>query len=207
MLHRFTYLEKDVALGNSGEKTVNINVRDPITALWLEMRCANGTTRNQYYPLHRCVTDIEVIDGSDVLYSLDGYQAWAVACADLGFAPLQEHHDEPVGPVGESVGAFGEEPHGPSGGVDGVAGAFGIDKEVGVVHVGFGRQVGVLEGDVASVRRVADDEGGGIVGVAEGLGRQAAENVGADVSGLALRLGRAAGGEQSDEDEGENQGR
>ncbi|MGB2755628.1 MAG: hypothetical protein WBD75_08950 [Phycisphaerae bacterium] len=25
------------------------------------------------------------------------------------FAPLQEHHDQPVGPVGKSVGAFGEE--------------------------------------------------------------------------------------------------
>jgi len=90
MLHRFTYLEKDLALGNSGEKTVNINVRDPITALWLEMRCANGALYNHYYPLHRCVTDIEVIDGSDVLYSLDGYQAWAVSCADLGFAPHQK---------------------------------------------------------------------------------------------------------------------
>jgi len=55
-----------------------------------------------------------------------------------------------------------------------------------------GRQVGVLEGDVASVRQVADDEGGSGVGVAEGLGRQRAEDVGADVAGPALGLGLAA---------------
>jgi len=89
MLHRYTYLEKDLALADSGEKTVNINVRDPVTCLWVEVRNVNGATDNQHNPIHASISDIELIDGSDVIYSLDGYQAWAMACADLGFAPLQ----------------------------------------------------------------------------------------------------------------------
>lgn len=90
MLHRYTYLEKDLALSDSGEKTVNVNVRDPVTCLWVEIRNTNGASWNHHNPLHASITDIELIDGADVLYSLDGYQAWALAAADLGFAPLQK---------------------------------------------------------------------------------------------------------------------
>jgi len=90
MLHRYTYLEKDLALADSGEKTVNINVRDPITCLWVEVRNVNGASYNHHNPIHASISDIELIDGSDVIYSLDGYQAWAMACADMGFAPLQK---------------------------------------------------------------------------------------------------------------------
>lgn len=89
MLHRMVYLEKDLALKDSGELTVNINVRDPITMLWVEVRNINGATSNKHNPLHKSITEIQLIDGSDVIYSLDGYQAWAMACYDLGFAPEQ----------------------------------------------------------------------------------------------------------------------
>jgi len=90
MFHRYTYLEKDRALANSGERTVDINLRDPITCLWVEVRCANGASWNHHNPMHACVSDIEVIDGANVLYSLDGYQAYALACAQLGQAPQQK---------------------------------------------------------------------------------------------------------------------
>lgn len=90
MLHRYTYLEKDLALADSGEKTVNVNVRDPVTCLWVEVRNTNGASYNHHNPIHASISTIELIDGADVLFSLDGYQAWALACADLGFAPLQK---------------------------------------------------------------------------------------------------------------------
>jgi len=90
MLHRYTYLEKDLALADSGEKTVDVTVRDVVTALWVEVRGTNGATHNRHNPVHAHVSSIELIDGADVLYSLDGYQAWALACADLGFAPKQK---------------------------------------------------------------------------------------------------------------------
>jgi len=89
MLKRFTYLEKDLALGNSGERTVDINTRDPISALWIEFRCANGASWNHNNPMHDCVSDIEVIDGSDILMSMDAQQALAVEAADLGYLPHQ----------------------------------------------------------------------------------------------------------------------
>jgi hypothetical protein len=89
MLHRYTYLERDLALADSGERTVNVNVQDPITCLWVEVRNVNGATHNRNNPIHASISDIQLIDGADVLYSLDGYQALALASADLGFLPEQ----------------------------------------------------------------------------------------------------------------------
>jgi len=90
MLHRYTYLEKDLVLADAGEKTVDITVRDPVTCIWVEVRNVNGASYNHHNPVHASISSIELIDGSDVIYSLDGYQAWALACANLGFAPLQK---------------------------------------------------------------------------------------------------------------------
>lgn len=90
MLHRYAYLERDRSLADSGEHTVDINVLDPVTCLWVELRCTNGASWNHHNPLHAEISDIQLIDGADVIYSLDAYQAWALACADLGFAPQQK---------------------------------------------------------------------------------------------------------------------
>jgi len=87
MLYRHTYLEKDRSLGDSGERTVDINIQDPITAIWLEMRCDNGASYNHHNPMHECISAIEVIDGADVICSVDGEQLLAMVCADLGYWP------------------------------------------------------------------------------------------------------------------------
>ena len=89
MLYRHTYLEKDRSLGNSGERTVDINLQDPITALWLEMRCNNGASYNHHNPKHENISAIEIIDGADVVCSVDGEQLLAMVCADLGYFPHQ----------------------------------------------------------------------------------------------------------------------
>lgn len=90
MLYRFNYLQKDLSLDNSGEKTVDIRSRSPITALWVELRADNGASYNHHNPVHDCVTDIEIIDGANVIYSLNGYQALALTCANLGHMPNQK---------------------------------------------------------------------------------------------------------------------
>lgn len=90
MLHRYTYLQKDLVLADSGEKTTDITVRDPVTCLWVEIRNTNGASYNHHNPVHTNVSKIELIDGADVLFSLSGEQAWALACANLGFAPNQK---------------------------------------------------------------------------------------------------------------------
>lgn len=89
MLYRRTYLESRMSLADSGQRVTDINVRDPITALWVEFRCANGATDNIKNLMADCITGIEVIDGAKVLYSLDGYEALALASYQLGRMPDQ----------------------------------------------------------------------------------------------------------------------
>jgi hypothetical protein len=89
MIFRDTYLENALPLADSGERTVDINVIDPITCLWIELRATNGAARNVYNPMHGVIDTLEIIDGSTVLYSMDGRQALALACAQLGYMPNQ----------------------------------------------------------------------------------------------------------------------
>ena len=89
MIFRQTYLENARTLVDAGESTTDLSIKDPCTVLWVRFQATNGANPNFYYPLHRCIQAIEIIDGAKVLYSLDGAQAWALACAQLGQAPLQ----------------------------------------------------------------------------------------------------------------------
>lgn len=89
-MHRYAYLAKDYALANSGEHTIDIKIQDPITALWLEMRCDNGASYNHDYTMHPMIDAVELIDGSTVLWSLDGPQMLGLVCAQLGFMPNQK---------------------------------------------------------------------------------------------------------------------
>lgn len=77
MLYRQTYLEKSTTLADSGERVIDINIVDPITALLLQFSATNGTSGNRANLLASNITNIEVIDGSDVFYSLDGSEALA----------------------------------------------------------------------------------------------------------------------------------
>lgn len=87
MLYRKTFLEERSVIADSGTRTTDISVRDPITALWVEFRATNGASGNRANTLAECVSAIEVVDGADVLYSLDGRQALALTCYHLGHMP------------------------------------------------------------------------------------------------------------------------
>ena len=89
MLYRSAYIAKDESLGDSGTKTFNIDVQDPITSIWLEILVKNGSAWNHRSPVHSCVSEIQIIDGGDVIWSLDGEQLLAKVCADLGHWPHQ----------------------------------------------------------------------------------------------------------------------
>lgn len=95
MLFRKTYLESRSVLANSGEKTTDIRVRDPITAIWLEVRATNSTTNNQDNTMAQNISAIEVLDGSDVIYSLDGEEALALTAYYLGHIPNQLISEQP----------------------------------------------------------------------------------------------------------------
>lgn len=88
-MHRYQYLQKDLALDNSGEKTVDIKIQDPITQMFLEMRCNNGASGNHANPMHLNIDAVELIDGATVLWSLDGAEMLGMVCGQLGHMPYQ----------------------------------------------------------------------------------------------------------------------
>lgn len=89
MIFRRAYLENRSVLGDSGEKMTDISLRDPITCLWLEFRVSNSTTNNQANSVAANIDAIEILDGSKVLYSMDGQEALAWSAYYLGRIPNQ----------------------------------------------------------------------------------------------------------------------
>jgi len=90
MFYRQTYLADNQVLADSGTTTLDINVTDPITALWFKFQATNGGTSNRSNMLAHCISAVEVIDGADVLFSMDGAQALALGAYQLGRLPRQE---------------------------------------------------------------------------------------------------------------------
>ena len=96
MPRRLAYIENRRVLADSGEITTDITVRDPITALIFEVRAQNGASNNRKNLLADCIDSVELIDGSEVLMSLDGYEALAIAAYELGYLPYQLIAEEGV---------------------------------------------------------------------------------------------------------------
>lgn len=80
MRFRDDILEVRKDMGTSGTLTFNLDYADPITQLDLLFEAVNGATYNKASPLERCISRIEVVDGSDVLYSLPGDVAFGAYC-------------------------------------------------------------------------------------------------------------------------------
>lgn len=72
---RWAYIENARPLTDSGVYVTDINIADPITALFLEFRATNGGTSNRNNTVAENIQRIEVIDGGDVVVSLDGREA------------------------------------------------------------------------------------------------------------------------------------
>ena len=87
MIRRQAYILNRYGVADSGEYTVNIGMRDIITALALEFRATNGASGNKDNPLAECITSIELIDGGKVLYSLTGQQLFALTAYRKGYIP------------------------------------------------------------------------------------------------------------------------
>jgi len=87
MLYRKYYLLDNFRLADSGTWTIDVNIQDPITAFWIKFQNVNGGTANHDNLLPQCISSIQLIDGADVLYSLSGQQAYALAAYQLGHLP------------------------------------------------------------------------------------------------------------------------
>lgn len=64
-------------LGASGTKTIDVNIRDIISRISIIFRAINVSEELGAHPAAN-VSKIELVDGSDVLFSLSGHQAQAV---------------------------------------------------------------------------------------------------------------------------------
>jgi len=83
---REVYIEKEKSLDDSGTLPVEVAVVDPISELHIIMSAKNGgqtsspiTGSNEDSPLARCVSKIELVDGSNVIYSLNEFMAQAMS--------------------------------------------------------------------------------------------------------------------------------
>lgn len=90
MKYRDSYIEKLKTLDDSDTEIMEITVKQPITELYIEMRASNaGSDAAKNSPLARCISKIELVDGSKILYSLSGQQAMANCCFDMGRFPCR----------------------------------------------------------------------------------------------------------------------
>jgi len=73
-------------LGEAGTKTIDINIKDVISRISIMFKATNVSEDMASHPAGN-VTKIELVDGSDVLFSLNGHQAQAVNFYDRGIQP------------------------------------------------------------------------------------------------------------------------
>ena len=73
-------------LGETGTKTIDINIKDIISRITIMFEATNVSEDMASHPAGN-VTKIELVDGSDVLYSLNGHQAQAVNFYDRDIQP------------------------------------------------------------------------------------------------------------------------
>lgn len=66
------------SMGTSGVEIIDLNVNDPISVLRFEGIYTNGSSGAQLTPVPDVLSKVELVDGSDVLFALDGTQLAAV---------------------------------------------------------------------------------------------------------------------------------
>jgi hypothetical protein len=87
MRTRDAYLLKSETLSDSQTKIVDVDLTDPVSEIIIIYQANNGATSNQQVLLRDNVSKIELVDGSDVLFSLSGMETVAMDCYHYGAFP------------------------------------------------------------------------------------------------------------------------
>lgn len=90
MRYRHAYIEDSKVLADSGTEVIDIRVKDLITEIVVRIYALNCNVSNKGSPIASCVSKIELVDGSDILFSLSGQQAIALAFYDSGHMPARK---------------------------------------------------------------------------------------------------------------------
>ncbi|MFX0121493.1 MAG: hypothetical protein ACFFBQ_17525 [Promethearchaeota archaeon] len=77
MNYRLATIQARKAISADVTETIDIDVKDPISQLVITYECTNGSQAYGDGHPARCITAIELLDGSDVLFSLSGVEAQA----------------------------------------------------------------------------------------------------------------------------------
>ena len=81
--------------------TFPINISDPVTEFKVHFRTycntAKGAAEDYFYPppVPYLIDEIAIVDGSEVIYALNGPCAVAMSAFDLGYMPQHRHHEYP----------------------------------------------------------------------------------------------------------------
>lgn len=87
MKYRRNELYHQQVLDDTGTKIIDLNFKDPLSAIGLQFEGTNGATSNKGNWMSDVVTKIEIVDGSDVLLSLSLKQAQAMQAYLTGKMP------------------------------------------------------------------------------------------------------------------------
>lgn len=87
--YRDAYVEAEKVLADSGTLTVPLEFTDIASQLEIHFKSVNGGTDNKSNTLISCISKIELVDGSDVLFSLSGKEAQALNYVNRGKVPAR----------------------------------------------------------------------------------------------------------------------
>jgi len=74
--------------------TFNIDLVDPVTEFKVDLRINNNAVGpNDLGCIPYCIREIAIIDGSEVIASLNGPESFALSCFDEGYAPMHWHQE------------------------------------------------------------------------------------------------------------------
>ena len=93
--YRDVFIEKDKTLADSGSLTIELAVVDPISELHIRVKNKNGATSNKNNPISRNISKIEIVDGSHVIYSLNGMLAQAMSYYQRRAVPSMQRQGGP----------------------------------------------------------------------------------------------------------------
>lgn len=77
MKYRIPVILSSESASTAATKTIDINIQDPISQIQIELKSTNNGTTPTAHPA-KTLTKVELVDGSDVLFSLNGYEGQAL---------------------------------------------------------------------------------------------------------------------------------
>lgn len=83
------YIKREASVSDSDTTILDLDFKDPISFITVELQATNGATSCLDRELHDDVSLIEIVDGSDVLWSLSMRQALALDAYSLNKLPHQ----------------------------------------------------------------------------------------------------------------------